>query len=64
MEKHLDCLLELSKQLPPKRWDEPETEGTVFRRFVGALRTNVRHLKVKHIELFEASNGVVVSQYE
>lgn len=45
VEAHIEALLKLSRQLPGKRFNEPETEGTVFRRFLGAMAQNIRHLK-------------------
>lgn len=45
IEAHLEVLFKLARQLPSKRVTEPETEGTVFQRFLGAISQNVRHLK-------------------
>eukprot|EP00959_Pyramimonas_sp_CCMP1952_P455764 9472072-Pyramimonas_sp.AAC.1 len=46
MHEHIDVMLRMSRQLPQKSMQEPETEGTVFQRFLSSLSQTVQHLKV------------------
>lgn len=60
MQDHIEVMLKMSRQLPPKGMQDPETEGTVFQRFLLSLIQTVRHSKVSLAETMPVSMAVTL----